>query len=75
MKLGEIGQSGAAVRELEETAILALDSVKANFAQATTQLQNYRQALTKHYGDRLRLRTYAVVAIVFERLVWREIQE
>jgi len=46
--------------------------VQEKIAEATPQLQRYRQALVKKYGDRLRLRTFAVVAIGFERLMWVE---
>lgn len=40
---------------------------------AASQLQKYRADLAAQYGDRLRLRTFAVVALGFERLVWQEV--
>ena len=73
VKLSEVDQSGVAVRAMDDVALLALDKVQAKIQEATPQLQRYRKTLAKKYGDRLRLRTYAVVAIGFERLVWIEV--
>ena len=73
VKLSELAQSGIEARQMEASALLALDAVKVKFAEAQGQLQRYRKALAKKYGAALRLRTYAVVAIGFERLVWQEV--
>ena len=59
---------------MEASALLALDAVKSRLAEAQGQLQRYRQTLAKKYGAALRLCTYAMVAIGFERLVWQEVQ-
>jgi hypothetical protein len=72
VKLSEVAHSGVEVRQMENSALLALEVVQAKITEAIPQLQRYRQALVKKYGDRLRLRAYAVVAIGFERLVWVE---
>ena len=72
VKLSDVAQSGVEVRQMENSALLALDSVQEKIAEATPQLHRYRTALGKKYGDRLRLRSFAVVAIGFERLVWVE---
>lgn len=37
------------------------------------QLQTYRQALQAAYPSNLRLHTYAVVALGFDRLIWEEV--
>ena len=73
VKLSEVAQSGIEVRDMAATSLLALDAVKVKFAEAQMQLQRYRKTLAKKYGVALRLRTYAVVAIGFERLVWQEV--
>lgn len=73
VKLNDLAQSGVTVRQMEQTALLALDQVQAKVTEAKPQLQRYRKTLTKKYGDRLRLRTYAVVAVGFERIVWVEV--
>lgn len=73
VKLSDLGQSGVAIQQMDQAAILACAPIQAKMAEAQTQLQRYRPILAKKYGDRLRLRTYAVVAIGFERLVWLEV--
>jgi len=73
VKLSELEQSGVAVQQMDQATLLTLAPIRAKMAEAQTQLQRYRPILAKKYGDRLRLRTYAVVAVGFERLVWREV--
>jgi hypothetical protein len=51
----------------------ALPEVQAQLAQARTQLQSYRRDLQVAYQGGLRLQTYAIVALGFDRLVWEEI--
>ena len=41
-----------------------------SIAAATRKAEDYRGILMAAYPDRLRLHTYAVVALGFERLVW-----
>ena len=65
--------TGQQVRELAAEAILALDAVKTKVKEATAQLHIYRQTLVGKYGAALKLRTYAVVGIGVERLVWVEV--
>ena len=72
VKLSELSQSGVELRQMERNALLALDPVKTKLVEAKTQLPRYRKTLTQKYGSALRLRTYAVIAIGFERLVWLE---
>jgi hypothetical protein len=72
VKLSELSQSGVELRQMERNALLALEPVKTKLAEAKTQLPRYRKTLTQKYGSALRLRTYAVIAIGFERLVWVE---
>jgi hypothetical protein len=54
---------------LSVTDIKALPLVQERLAEARAQLRDYRRTLEAVYGDRLRLRTYVVVALGFERLV------
>jgi hypothetical protein len=58
---------------LSAAEVAALPAVQAKLAEAKARLPNYRQALTQRYGAALRLRTYAVVALGFDRLVWAEV--
>lgn len=73
LKLSELGLSGNALRGQSVAALMQNELVKQKFAEAGAQLQHYRVALQAHYGKLLRLRTYAVVALDFERLLWQEI--
>jgi Predicted AAA-ATPase len=74
VKLSETGLEGQEVRQKSPETLKALDAVQKKFMEAATQLQNYRATLTQKYGTTLRLRTYAVVAVGFDRLVWEEIR-
>ena len=67
------GLDGQAVRQKSNDELKTLDVVQKKFTEAAIQLQSYRAALTQKYGTMLRLRTYAVVALGFDRLVWTEI--
>ena len=71
-KQREKSLNGNSARQLSMAALKELPAVQNKLIEAHTQLQAYRRKLQAHYGERLRLRTYAVVAIGFERLVWEE---
>jgi hypothetical protein len=60
-------------RQMSHADLCALPAVQAQLAQARTQLQSYRRDLQAAYQGGLRLQTYAVVALGFDRLVWEEI--
>lgn len=65
--------TGAQVRQLSRQALLAVDAVQTEIAAAKEQLRTYQQVLQQKYGAVLKLRTYAVVSIGVERLVWEEV--
>ncbi|HFD40373.1 MAG TPA: AAA family ATPase [Anaerolineae bacterium] len=67
--LQEAGLSGEEARAMGREAIHALPVVQQKFQEAAAQLWRYRRRLESRYGGD-RLRTYAVVALGFERLVW-----
>lgn len=73
VRLAEAGLTGEQVRSLDREQLAALPAVQAGLAEARSQLQRYRTALQASYGATLRLRTYAVVGLGFERLVWEEV--
>ena len=73
LKLREAGITGEEARQMDRLALAALPAVQARLAEARSQLQRYRTALEASYGVRLRLRTFAVVGLGFERLVWEEV--
>ena len=71
--LPEVKLRGRRLQEAPAAELAALPKVKEQLAAAEKQLQDYRRKLQAKYGATLRLRTYAVTAIGFERLVWREV--
>ena len=65
--------SEEAVKTKSDDELMALDSVKDEFAQAKHQLQGYVQTLMNKYDNGLDLRAYALVSLGFGRILWREI--
>jgi hypothetical protein len=73
LKPAALGLSGEATRQLGADEVKALPAVQQALAEAETQLRVYRQALEAKYGAILRLRTYAIAALGFDRLAWAEV--
>ncbi|MBK1649973.1 AAA family ATPase [Rhabdochromatium marinum] len=71
LSLHDIGQTGQALRTQSREELARLPLVAASLDAAEAQLAHYRRGLEQAYGERLRLHTHAVVAIGFERLLWR----
>jgi len=69
--LGKVKLTGEQVKNMSREELRQLKPVKAAADEAEKQLNNYQQTLTEHYGDILRLRTYTVVAVGYDRLVWQ----
>lgn len=74
VKLNTLGLKSREVREKNELELKALDAVQAEFTAARNQAQSYRAGLKAKYGDKLKLRCFAVVAVGFERMLWEEIK-
>jgi len=72
--LGENDLTGEQVRAMRKDDLRALPTVQEALAAARPKLAGYREALREVYGDKLRLRTYAIAAVGYERLVWEEIK-
>ncbi|MGH9845621.1 MAG: AAA family ATPase [Blastocatellia bacterium] len=79
VRLGDVGLSGEAVRALGQAELAALPLVKQKLAEARAQAPAYRREVEQRHQSMmkaaLRLRTFAVVALGFDRLVWEEIIE
>jgi hypothetical protein len=71
LSLQDAGLSAQALRESSREALSALPQVASRLDEAQVQLARHRQGLEQAYGERLRLHTHAVVALGFERLLWR----
>jgi len=65
--------TGQAVREKSRAELVSLSAVQKELTEAQAQLRDYRQTLTQKYGPALKLRTYAVIGVGFERLIWEEV--
>jgi hypothetical protein len=74
LSLRELGMSGEDVKAASREELCSLDKVSEALDQAEEQLTAYRAALLRSRGDTLKLRSYAVVALGFERLVVRSRQ-
>ena len=75
VSLAEAGLTGDEAQTLRREQIKDLAPVQQKLQAAQTKLRSYRQILQAHYGEPLRLRSYAVVSLGFERLVWAEASE
>jgi len=68
--LSDLGLTGAAVKATSRAELAALPLVAAALAEATRKAADYRATLQAIYGAQLRLHTFAIVALGFDRLVW-----
>jgi hypothetical protein len=59
---------------LSSEDVESLSSVQQKLVESEAKLTRYREILETTYGDVLRLHTYSVVALGFERLVWAEVK-
>ena len=71
LSLKDIGLTAETLRAQSREQLASLPAVAASLDAAEAQLARHRQGLERAYGERLRLYTHAVVALGFERLVWR----
>jgi hypothetical protein len=76
VKLSDVNLSGKEVQHLSEKALQELPQVQTAFTAAFAQLETYKPILFDRYNKEiLRLQTTAVVAVGFERLLWRKAAE
>ncbi|TGO02782.1 hypothetical protein PN36_19215 [Candidatus Thiomargarita nelsonii] len=61
--------TGKKAKQLDIEKLKALPAVQDKLAESKNQLDKYRLVLESKYGNLLRLRTYSVVAVGFDRLV------
>ncbi len=71
LSLKELGMSGKDVKAASRESLMKLKKVKDALDRAEGQIAAYRTALEKRRGEALKLRSHAVVALGFERLVVR----
>ncbi|PDW03948.1 AAA family ATPase [Candidatus Viridilinea mediisalina] len=70
LPLSELRLSSEAAKTTPREELAALPLVQTRLAEATQKAEAYRAILQNVYGASLRLHTYAIVALGFDRLVW-----
>jgi hypothetical protein len=73
LKIGEAGLTGEKAKKLSIEELKELAPVKQKFAQAEKQLFDYQKRLVSKYGDELKLQLISIVAVGFERVVWKRV--
>lgn len=73
VSLTEAGLRGEQVKRLSMEELKAVSAVQDKLSEAKMKLKTYRHGLEIKYGKGLRLHTYSVVAVGFDRLIWEEI--
>ncbi len=75
VKPDALSEDADSLAVLDREALAAMAPVAAALEEATTQARRYRAGLVKRYGESLKLRSWAVVALGFLRLVAREVRD
>lgn len=65
--------SGDQVKQTSSDDLKVRPPIRRKLTESEIKLEGYHQILLSEYGSRLRLRTYSVVSIGFERLIWEEL--
>jgi hypothetical protein len=73
LKLSEVGLSGEEVKKLTVAELEALEPVQEKLEQAKQQLLDYQTELESKYDNVFKLQLISVVAVGFDRLVWKKI--
>ncbi len=66
--------SGKKIRGMTEAELLQKQAVKDAFEDAESQISRYAGVLSEKFGQELRLKTYIIVSVGFDRLLGREIK-
>jgi hypothetical protein len=74
VELSQTGLNAAEIRTKEQVDLAGLPAVREALRSASDALAAYRHTLQARYGASLKLRTYAIVSLAFERIVWEEIR-
>ncbi len=73
LSLQDVALTGSEIKSLSRDKLSALSPVQKKLKESQKKLKNYQQSLQKTYGSNLRLHTYTVISIGFDRLIWQEI--
>ncbi len=73
VSLKELNLGGEQVRDMAEKELLERTPVSKAFGDAKSQIRRYAGVLHERFGGQLRLKTYIVLSIGFERLFGEEV--
>jgi len=65
---------GKTLGKMDRKALRALPAVQARQREAEVGLARYREKLERKFGDLLRLHSFSVIAVGFERLVFSRLE-
>jgi hypothetical protein len=71
--LTDAGLSGDKAKQMTIDELRATPVVKEKLSETKGKLRQYAEMLKQKYVESLRLHSYGVVSIGFDRLVWEEI--
>ncbi|MEN8221584.1 MAG: PD-(D/E)XK nuclease domain-containing protein [Pseudomonadota bacterium] len=70
LNLSDTGLKSSEIKSKSFDELKALSSVQEQLTESKAQLAQYQKGLKAKYGEVLQLRTYSVIALGFERVVW-----
>lgn len=73
LRLGELELTGLEVKEKSRSELFAIEKVKETMNMAISQVKGYQKRLLNKYGSTLNLRTFAVIGLGFEKVLWQEV--
>jgi len=73
LNLSDSGLKSSEIKSKSLDELKALTSVQEQLTESKAQLAQYQNGLKAKYGEVLQLRTYSVIALGFERVVWFQV--
>ncbi len=73
VRVGKQKMTGQDLRQMSRERVSALPGVQEKLLDAKNQLRGYQKTLQQKYGTALKLRTYAIVSVGLEWLLWEEV--
>ena len=61
------------IKKLSDTALFKFESVKSKLKEAKSQAKTYSKELIDEFGERVKLQTFAVISIGFDRLLYKKL--
>jgi hypothetical protein len=75
LKFADVKLSGAEIQQLSQSDLEALEPVTEKLAESKQQLLDYQTGLESKYGKIFKWQLISVVAIGFDRLVWKTVSK